>query len=350
MSLIITGAAGFIGSAFLRVAIQNNKINKYDKIVIVDSLTYAGRKENFIEFVDNKSVFFEQTDIRNFEEVQNVFKKYNPKAVVHLAAESHVDNSITGPRVFIETNVLGTFNLLESFREVYAQNNDNERSDYRFIHVSTDEVFGELGSEGKFSETTAYDPSSPYSASKAGSDHLVRAWARTYNLPCIITNCSNNYGPRQFPEKLIALMILNALAEKPLSVYGKGENIRDWIYVEDHAEGIWLALTKGEIKDSYCFGGNSERKNIDVVLRICEILDKKVPRKNQKSYQELITFVEDRKGHDFRYAIDDSHAQNKLGYTRRFKTFEQGLESTINWYLENAQWVHQIRKQNQGDI
>lgn len=343
MNLIITGAAGFIGSSFLRVAIQHKK---YDKIIIIDSLTYAGRKENFIEFVDNKSVFFEQMDIRHFNDVQNLFNKYQPVAVVHLAAESHVDNSIAGPRVFIETNILGTFNLLECFREIYNQAALEIKNEHRFIHVSTDEVFGELGLEGKFSETTTYDPSSPYSASKAGSDHLIRAWTRTYNLPCIITNCSNNYGPRQFPEKLIPRMILNALNEKPLPVYGNGENIRDWIYVEDHAEGVWLALTKGEIGDSYCLGGNSERKNIEVVHRICEILDVKMPRKNTKSYKELITFVEDRKGHDYRYAIDDTYAQNKLGYTRRFKSFEEGLLSTINWYLENTEWVSKIK----GDV
>lgn len=340
MNLLITGAAGFIGSSFLRTALQHNL---YEKVIIVDSLTYAGRKENFLDLVDHKKVFFEQVDIRNFSEVQNVFNKYQPQSVVHLAAESHVDNSISGPRIFIETNIMGTFNLLECSREIFSKLDSEKKKSFKFVHVSTDEVFGELGATGKFSEKTAYDPSSPYSASKAGSDHLVRAWKKTYALPCIITNCSNNYGPRQFPEKLIPLMILNALAEKPLPVYGKGENIRDWIYVDDHAEGIWLALTKGQAGETYCLGGNSERKNIDVVNRICEILDQKKPRANKKSYKELISFVEDRKGHDFRYAIDDSHAQNKLGYTRRFKTFEQGLEKTIDWYLENSKWVQQIK-------
>lgn len=338
--IFITGAAGFIGSSFLRTVL---KYKKFNKVVIIDSLTYAGRRENFFDLVDNQKVFFENIDIRNFESLRVAFNKYKPQAVVHLAAESHVDNSISGPRIFIETNIIGTFNLLECSRELHSQLQEPLKNQFKFVHVSTDEVFGELGNTGKFSEITKYDPSSPYSASKAGSDHLVRAWTRTYGLPCVVTNCSNNYGPRQFPEKLIPRMILNALAEKPLPVYGKGENIRDWIYVDDHAEGIWLALTKGEAGETYCLGGNSERKNIDVVLRICEILDQKKPRLNNKSYKELITFVEDRKGHDFRYAIDDTMAQKKLGYTRRFKTFEQGLESTVGWYLENIKWVQEIQ-------
>lgn len=342
MNLVITGAAGFIGSSFLRTALKHNH---YDKVIIVDSLSYAGRKENFLDFIDNKKVFFEKIDIRNFNEVQVVFDKYEPQAVVHLAAESHVDNSISGPRIFIETNIIGTFNLLECSRAVFNKLTDEKKKLFKFVHVSTDEVFGELGETGKFSETTPYDPSSPYSASKAGSDHLVRAWSRTYGLPCVVTNCSNNYGPRQFPEKLIPRMILNALSEKSLPVYGEGKNIRDWIYVDDHAEGVWLALTKGKAGETYCLGGNSERKNIDVVNRICEILDKKKPRVDNKSYKELITFVEDRKGHDFRYAIDDSFAQKTLGYKRRFNTFEEGLESTIDWYLENMKWAQQI----QGD-
>lgn len=339
MNLIITGAAGFIGSSFLRVAIQHAR---YDKIIIIDSLTYAGREENFLNLVDGQKVFFEKVDIRQFAAVQAVFKKYKPNAVVHLAAESHVDNSISGPAVFIETNVTGTFNLLESAREVYNGLSDADKKTFKFVHVSTDEVFGELGDTGKFSEETAYDPSSPYSASKACSDHLVRAWTRTYGLPCVITNCSNNYGPRQFPEKLIPRMILNALAGKPLPIYGKGENIRDWIYVDDHSEGVWLALVKGTSGDTYCLGGNSERKNIDVVARICEIMDSKRPKSDGKSYKDLITYVEDRKGHDFRYAIDDSYAQKQLGYTRRFDTFEAGLESTVNWYLENINWVNSV--------
>ncbi|AGH95692.1 dTDP-glucose 4,6-dehydratase [Pseudobdellovibrio exovorus] len=340
MTLFITGAAGFIGSSFLRVAKAHGI---YGKIVIIDSLTYAGRKENFIDYVNDRDVIFENVDIRNYESLRSVFQKYEPSSVVHLAAESHVDNSISGPRVFIETNVIGTFNLLECSRELYSSRKVDVDK-FKFVHVSTDEVFGELGETGKFSETTAYDPSSPYSASKASSDHLVRAWHRTFGLPCIVTNCSNNYGPRQFPEKLIPRMILNALADKALPVYGKGQNVRDWIYVDDHSEGIWLALTKGKAGDTYCLGGNSERKNIEVVTAICEILDRKKPRRNNQSYKELITFVEDRLGHDFRYAIDDQLAQEELGYKRRFSTFEEGLESTINWYLENSGWVESISK------
>lgn len=341
MDLFITGAAGFIGSSFLRTALQHNK---YERVIILDSLTYAGCELNYKEFVDDRKVFFEKIDIRDYVQVEKVFNRYTPSAVVHLAAESHVDNSILGPKIFIETNILGTFNLLEAFRVAFDRQTESERQNYRFIHVSTDEVFGELGENGKFSEMTPYNPSSPYSASKAASDHLVKAWARTYGLPCIVTNCSNNYGPRQFPEKLIPRMILNALESKTLPIYGKGENIRDWIHVEDHAEGIWLALTKGEPGSTYCFGGNAERRNIDVVTAICEILDRKVPRVSGGSYKELITFVEDRKGHDFRYAIDDSYAQQNLKYVRRHKTFEQGLERTVEWYLENKDWVSKVQE------
>ena len=337
MTLFITGAAGFIGSSFLRVA---KKHNTFAKIVVLDCLTYAGRIEN-IEDVIDADIIFEKTDIRDFEAVNKLFQQHKPTAVAHFAAESHVDNSISGPRIFIETNVLGTLNLLEASRNLITGSKDLLEK-FRFVHVSTDEVFGQLGETGYFNEQTAYQPSSPYSASKAGSDHLARAWHHTYKLPTIVTNCSNNYGPRQFPEKLIPRILLNCLAEKALPVYGQGINIRDWIYVDDHSEGVWLALTTGKPGQTYCLGGKSERKNIDVVKAICTILDKKRPRKNGEKYEKLIQFVEDRKGHDFRYAIDDSFAEKTLGYKRRFATFEQGLESTINWYLENTAWVNSI--------
>ncbi len=339
MTLFVTGAAGFIGSSFLRIA---QKHNLFEKIVVLDALTYAGRMENIEQLVDGQSIIFEKVDIRDFDTVLKIFNQYKPHAIAHFAAESHVENSISGPRIFIETNVLGTLNLLEASRAVFQAGNSAYQEKFRFLHVSTDEVFGQLGDTGYFDEKTSYEPSSPYSSSKAGSDHLVRAWQHTYKLPTIVTNCSNNYGHRQFPEKLIPRMILNCLAEKALPVYGQGVNVRDWIYVDDHSEGIWLALTKGTIGDTYCLGGNSERKNIDVVKTVCKILDQKRPRKNGESYEKLIQFVEDRKGHDFRYAIDDSHAIKTLGYTRRFKTFEEGLESTINWYLENPQWIDAV--------
>lgn len=350
MTLLITGAAGFIGSSFLRLANEKLKKKFYDKIVIVDCLTYAGRMENLEGLIDSKQVFFEKVDLRDFTSLHRVFKRYQPNHIVHFAAESHVDNSISGPRIFIETNVLGTFNLLECSREQFNNLFENEKNQFRFLHVSTDEVFGELGDTGYFSETTAYRPNSPYSSSKAASDHLVRAWHETYKLPTIITNCSNNYGPRQFPEKLIPRMILNALQEKNLPVYGKGLNVRDWIYVDDHSGGVMLALERGMPGETYCLGGNSERKNIEVVHALCEILDRKVPRKNKESYKKLITFVEDRKGHDFRYAIDDTKAQKDLGYTRRFETFEEGLESTINWYLENKTWIAAISSEKLDGI
>lgn len=338
MVLFITGAAGFIGSSFARVV-----RDKGYKAIILDALTYAGRMENLEEILDPEKLIFEKVDIRNFENLAALFRKYEPQAVVHFAAESHVDNSISGPKVFIETNILGTFNLLECSRELCAQKGANFLKEFRFVHVSTDEVFGELGETGKFSEETPYEPSSPYSASKAASDHLVRAWFRTYGLPTIVTNCSNNYGPRQFPEKLIPRMIMNALDEKYLPVYGRGQNIRDWIFVDDHSRGVLLALQKGIPGDTYCLGGSSERTNLEVVHRICDILDRKKPRKNGQSYRDLVQFVEDRKGHDFRYAIDDTYAQKTLGYSRQFSSFEEGLEFTVDWYLENQTWVKNIR-------
>lgn len=334
MTLLVTGAAGFIGSGFIRMALAQSY-----KIIVLDKLTYAGRMENIQELVGTKDFIFIQGDICDHDLVQDLFQKNNFVGLVHFAAESHVDNSIDGPKEFVKTNIEGTFNLLE----VTRKNLKSLSKDFKFIHVSTDEVFGELGAVGKFSESTAYNPSSPYSATKAASDHLVRAWQRTYGLPAIVTNCSNNYGPRQFPEKLIPRIILRALSGQSLPIYGKGENIRDWIHVEDHCAGILLALQKGTSGDTYCFGGDSERRNIDVVRAICNMLDKMTPRSDGKSYTEQMTFVEDRLGHDFRYAIDDTLAQNKIGFTRKYSNFETGLEATVKWYLENQKFYGEVK-------
>lgn len=334
MTLLVTGAAGFIGSGFVRLALA-----KGYKIVVLDKFTYAGRTENIQELFNNPAFTLVKGDICDYELVDGLFQKHTLTGLVHFAAESHVDNSINGPKEFVKTNIEGTFNLLEVMRKRLP----SLSKDFRYIHISTDEVFGELGAEGKFSETTAYDPSSPYSATKAASDHLVRAWHRTYGVPAIITNCSNNYGPRQFPEKLIPRIILRALNGQPLPVYGKGENIRDWIHVEDHNAGILLALQKGSPGDSYCFGGNSERRNIDVVKAICSLLDKLSPRKDGKGYETQISFVEDRLGHDFRYAIDDTHAQKTLGFQRQYSNFESGLEATVKWYLENKNFYGEVK-------
>ena len=334
MTLLVTGAAGFIGSGFVRLALAQEY-----KIIVLDKFTYAGRTENIQELNSNPHFTLVKGDICDYELVDSLFQKNDFSGLVHFAAESHVDNSINGPKEFVKTNIEGTFNLLEVIRKRLTSLN----KDFRYIHVSTDEVFGELGSTGKFSEDTPYDPSSPYSATKAASDHLVRAWHRTYGVPAIITNCSNNYGPRQFPEKLIPRMILRALNGQSLPVYGKGENIRDWIHVEDHNRGVMLALQKGTPGDTFCFGGNSERRNIDVVKAICTLLDKLSPRSDGQSYQTQISFVEDRLGHDFRYAIDDSLAQKTLGFSRNFSDFESGLEATVKWYLENKNFYGEVK-------
>lgn len=333
-TFIVTGGAGFIGSAFARLAIKSGY-----NVVVLDALTYAGHRANLAEI--EKQIEFVHGSICDRDLVQATLKEFAPDAIFHFAAESHVDNSISGPAVFVETNVVGTFNLLEESRQYcIAQNKKN----FRFIHVSTDEVFGELGPTGKFAETTPYSPRSPYSATKAASDHLASAWWHTYKFPSIITNCSNNYGPRQFPEKLIPRMITQCLKEEPLPVYGQGKNIRDWIHVDDHSRGVLLAFQRGEIGESYCFGGDSERENIQVVTEICSAVDKIAPRKNGKSHCELIRFVEDRKGHDFRYAIDSSKAKKDLGYAPLFPTFEAGLKETIQWYLANGDWLNQIKR------
>lgn len=340
--IFITGGAGFIGSSFLREALRNNYF-----CVVVDKLTYAGRLENIQDCLDSypDQIRFEKVDICDDVSLPILFEKYQPSGLIHFAAESHVDHSITDPKVFIETNILGTFNLLENSRKYLAdllagQKKTSETTAvFKFLHVSTDEVFGELGETGFFSEVSSYRPNSPYSASKASGDHLVRSWFKTYGLPVLITNSSNNYGQRQYPEKLIPKTILKAITNQKISVYGNGLNIRDWIHVDDYCMGILLTFEKGQIGESYCFGGNSERKNIDVVNVICDILDKKKPRHDGQSYKKQIQFIEDRPGHDKRYAIDDTKAQKELGFERKYSVFEQGLEATIDWYLNNEKWV-----------
>ena len=306
--ILVTGAAGFIGSAFVREAL----VKKY-RVTILDALTYAGHLENIEEVLKPGICDFVKGDIQDFALVDGLFEKNTFDAVFNFAAESHVDNSIHGPKAFIETNILGTFNLLEVSRKHWSKWPEARKKSFRFLHVSTDEVFGQLGETGKFSESTPYAPNSPYSASKAASDHLIRAWHHTYGMPTITTNCSNNYGPRQFPEKLIPVVISNALAGRPLPVYGKGANIRDWIHVEDHVRGVLLAGERGEPGGSYCFGGQSERNNLQIVKTICQILDELSPRSDGKKHDFAIQFVQDRPGHDFRYAIDDSYAQKTLG-------------------------------------
>ena len=329
MIILVTGGAGFIGSAVVRLAIARGH-----SVVNVDALTYAACLDNLASVAEHTNYAFQQVDIRNRAVLDAVFTKYAPDAVMHLAAESHVDRSIDGPTDFIETNVKGTFNMLEAARS-YWQSQGKPES-FRFHHISTDEVFGSLGPTGMFTEDTPYDPRSPYSASKASSDHLVRAWRETYGLPVVLTNCSNNYGPYHFPEKLIPVVILNALAGKPLPIYGDGENMRDWLYVEDHADALLLVLEKGALGRSYNIGGENERTNLELVKTLCGILDYLHPR-DEGSYADLITFVTDRPGHDARYAIDPSRIRNELGW-RPSVTLEEGLEKTVQWYLDNENW------------
>jgi dTDP-glucose 4,6-dehydratase len=307
----------------------------------LDKLTYAGNIQN-LNGISSNNLTIVKGDICDVDLVNSLFEKHQFDTVVHFAAESHVDRSIEGPAKFIQTNVVGTLNLLEQSRIfINKTNNDN----FRFLHVSTDEVYGSLGDDGKFLETTPYDPSSPYSASKAGSDHLVRAWNRTFGLPTLITNCSNNYGSYQFPEKLVPLMIINSLQGNPLPVYGKGENVRDWLFVGDHCDAIHTVLAKGEMGETYNIGGNNEIKNIDVVTIICSLLDEISPRENGSSYSDLITFVKDRPGHDFRYAIDAGKIQNDLGWSPN-ESFETGIRKTIHWYLDNQNWWKAIQDNN----
>ena len=330
MKILVTGGAGFIGSAVVRLA-----VGRGHQVVNLDCLTYAACLENVKSVSDNALYAFEQADIRDRPALDRIFAKHAPDAVMHLAAESHVDRSIDGPADFIETNITGTFNLLEAARSYWAAAGKPEG--FRFHHISTDEVFGSLPNDPsvKFTEDTPYDPRSPYSASKAASDHLVRAWGETYGLPVVLTNCSNNYGPYHFPEKLIPVVILNALAGKPIPVYGAGENVRDWLYVEDHAEALLLVLQRGQLGRSYNIGGENERRNIDLVRMICAILDSKRPKATP--YADQITFVTDRPGHDARYAIDPTRIRAELGW-RPSVTVEEGLARTVQWYLDNEAW------------
>ena len=335
--ILVTGAAGFIGSNFVfKQMKESNNI-----ILNFDNLTYAGDISKFDKIKNNNNYKFIKGDVRNRESVSNVFSKFQPDYIIHFAAESHVDRSIEGPSDFIQTNIVGTSILLEETLKYYKTLDNDKKINFRFLHVSTDEVFGELGDEGKFTEKTPYNPSSPYSASKASSDHLVRAWHRTFDLPVLITNCSNNYGPYQFPEKLIPLMIINAVNNKKLPVYGKGENIRDWLYVEDHCDAIFTVLQKGKIGETYNIGGNCEKKNIEIVDTICDILDEIKPNPNGNSYKKQIHFVKDRPGHDFRYAMDISKINKELGWQPK-ESFETGIRKTINWYLKNQDWVKRI--------
>lgn len=335
MKVLVTGGAGFIGSAVCRHFIADLG---YD-VVVVDKMTYAGNLASLAPVASSSHYAFERHDICDASAMAAIFSKYQPDAVVHLAAESHVDRSISGSDVFVKTNVLGTFTLLEAAR-AYLPARRKAGPDFRFIHVSTDEVYGSLGPDGLFTETTPYDPSSPYSATKAASDHLAKAWQRTYGLPVIVSNCSNNYGPYHFPEKLIPLIILNALERKPLPVYGDGSNVRDWLYVEDHARALGMILAKGRPGDTYNIGGRNERRNIDVVRQICSWMDRLRPANS--SHHEHICFVTDRPGHDHRYAIDATKLETELGW-RAHETFETGIEKTVRWYLENADWWRPLR-------
>ena len=348
MKILVTGGAGFIGSALIRHIINNTE----DSVINADKLTYAGNLDSLVDVIQNDRYIFEKIDICDKVEVMRLFKEHQPDAVMHLAAESHVDRSIDSPGEFIQTNIIGTYNMLDSARAYWMGLNKVERDTFRFHHISTDEVYGDLdGLDDLFTEETSYDPSSPYSASKASSDHLVRAWHRTFNLPIIITNCSNNYGPFHFPEKLIPLVILNAIEGKPIPVYGTGEQVRYWLFVEDHVKALCIVVRNGTAGETYNIGGFNEKTNIDVVLEICKVLEEFFPIAKNKnyddvnpkiqSYEDLISYVADRPGHDKRYAIDASKIKNKLGWTP-IESFESGIRKTVKWFLENGEWTRRV--------
>ena len=347
--VLVTGGAGFIGSNYVRHVLAGTA----DSVVVLDKLTYAGSRDSLADVESDSRFAFVEGDIADHSAVEAVFREHRPDAVVNFAAESHVDRSIDSPRPFVDTNIVGTFELLETSRRFLADLDAGQRARFRFLHVSTDEVYGSLGSTGLFSETTPYAPNSPYAAAKAAADHLVHAYHRTYGLPVVITNCSNNYGPYQFPEKLVPLMILNALEGKPLPIYGDGMNVRDWLYVEDHCEGIRLVLEKGRLGEKYNIGGGCEKTNIETVDALCEILDRLSPPADNPattptgmaSYKDLKTFVEDRKGHDRRYAIDATKVREELGWQPRHD-FASGLEATVRWYLDNADWIAKIQERS----
>ncbi|ARS50990.1 dTDP-glucose 4,6-dehydratase [Ectopseudomonas mendocina] len=341
MRILITGGAGFIGSALIRHLIRHTE----HEVLNLDKLTYAGNLESLAEVAGNPRYRFVRADIADNVLVAQTLAEFQPDAIMHLAAESHVDRSIDGPAAFIQTNIVGTYSLLESTRAYWQQLDAERKAAFRFHHISTDEVYGDLhGVDNLFTETTPYAPSSPYSASKAASDHLVRAWQRTYGLPVLITNCSNNYGPYHFPEKLIPLMILSALAGKPLPVYGNGQQVRDWLYVEDHARALLKVVCEGKVGETYNIGGHNEQKNLDVVRAICALLEELAPRKPSgvTRYEDLITYVQDRPGHDLRYAIDAGKIERELGWVPQ-ETFESGLRKTVQWYLDNLDWCRRVQ-------